>query len=176
MTNLEYWNIIKIHYCKSWQHTHLQADILQIMTTHSPSSWHFANHDNTLTFKLTFLQMMTTHSPSSWHFCKLSQHTHLQADIFANDDNTLTFKLTFLQIITTHSPSSWHFANYDNTHLQADIFANYHNTLTFKLTFLPKVTSPETVKWSSSKRSGMFENRARKSFTYKYLKTFLLAY
>lgn len=41
------------------------------------------------------------------------------------------------------------------------------NELTLKMTPLPKVTSPETVKWSSSKQSGMFPNRFRNSLTFE---------
>ena len=38
--------------------------------------------------------------------------------------------------------------------------------LTLRLTPLPKVTSPDTVRWSSSSRSGMDPNLARKAATF----------
>jgi len=39
---------------------------------------------------------------------------------------------------------------------------------TFNVTLRPNVTSPDTVKWSSSSKSGMLANRSRKSFTCKH--------
>ena len=46
-----------------------------------------------------------------------------------------------------------------------DAFFNQGHTLSE--TFLPNVTSPDTVRWSSSRMSGMLANRDRKSFTWR---------